>query len=116
MATVGASPASAHHSFTATYHADQLITVSGTVEQFLFRNPHTFVHILGPGKDGKIEQWTVEWGGGAALAHERITSTTLKAGDKVVITGNPARDDDHRIRLQKITRPLDGWSWDGTFD
>jgi hypothetical protein len=60
----------------------------------------------------------VEWGGGAALARDgAVNSTTLKPGDKVVITGNPGRvADDHRIRLQKIVRPKDGWTWGGNFD
>ena len=119
MATgLGAAvPASAHHSFPATYHVDQTTSLTGTVVQFLFRNPHSFVHVMAPDKDGKMQRWAVEWGGGAALARERITSTTLKPGDKVTIVGNPAREDaDHRIRMQKITRPADGWTWGGTFD
>ena len=112
-----AAPASAHHSFPATYHIDQTTSITGTVVQFLFRNPHSFVHVMAPDKDGKMQRWAVEWGGGAALARERITSTSVKPGDKVTIVGNPARvDADHRIRMQKITRPADGWTWGGTFD
>jgi hypothetical protein len=85
--------------------------------QFLFRNPHSFVHVMAPDKQGKMQRWAVEWGGGAALARERITSTSVKPGDKVTIVGNPARvEADHRIRMQKITRPADGWTWGGTFD
>ena len=117
MAGAAAAPAFAHHSFPATYHVDQTTSVTGTVVQFLFRNPHSFVHVMAPDKAGKMQRWAVEWGGGAALARERITSTTLKPGDKVVIEGNPARvDADHRIRMQKITRPADGWTWGGNFD
>ena len=112
-----AAPATAHHSFPATYHIDKMQTVEGEVVQFLFRNPHSFVHVMAPDKSGKMQRWAVEWGGGAALARERITSTTLKPGDKVKITGNPGRNDaDHRIRMQKIERPKDGWAWGGDFD
>jgi hypothetical protein len=36
----------------------------------------------------------------------------LKPGDHVVISGNPGRNPaDHRVRLLKIQRPKDGWSW-----
>lgn len=116
-ATVGA-PAYAHHSFPATYHIDQMETVEGEVVQFLFRNPHSFIHVQGKGKDGKVYRYAVEWGGGAALARSGgINARTLRAGDKVIVTGNPGRNDaDHRIRLQKIVRPADGWQWGGTFD
>lgn len=117
LAMAAAAPASAHHSFPATYHIDQQTKIEGTVVQFLFRNPHSFVHVMAPDKQGKMQRWAVEWGGGAALARERITSTSVKPGDKVIIEGNPARvDADHRIRMQKITRPADGWTWGGTFD
>ena len=117
LAMAVAAPASAHHSFPATYHIDQMTKIEGTVVQFLFRNPHSFVHVMAPDKQGKMQRWAVEWGGGAALARERITSTSVKPGDKVIIEGNPARvDADHRIRMQKITRPADGWTWGGTFD
>jgi cell shape-determining protein MreC len=118
LAAVGvAAPASAHHSFPATYHVDQTTSISGTVVQFLFRNPHSFVHVMAPDKDGKMQRWAVEWGGGAALASQNVTSTSLKAGDKVTISGNPGRNPaDHRIRMQKIVRPADGWQWGGNFD
>lgn len=107
----------AHHSFPATYDVDATTSISGTVVQFLFRNPHSFVHVMAPDKAGKMQRWAVEWGGGAALARERITSTTLKPGDKVTISGNPGRVvEDHRIRMQRITRPSDGWMWGGEFD
>jgi hypothetical protein len=112
-----AGGAQAHHSFPATYHVDQTVTINGTVVQFLFRNPHSFVHVMAPDKTGKMQRWAVEWGGGAALARDRITSTSIKPGDRVIIEGNPARTEaDHRIRMQKITRPADGWTWGGSFD
>jgi hypothetical protein len=114
---VMADAAQAHHSFPATYHVDQTVTINGTVVQFLFRNPHSFVHVMAPDKTGKMQRWAVEWGGGAALARDRITSTSIKPGDRVIIEGNPARTEaDHRIRMQKITRPADGWTWGGAFD
>ena len=117
LAAAVAAPAVAHHSFPATYHIEQQTKIEGTVVQFLFRNPHSFVHVMAPDKQGKMQRWAVEWGGGAALARERITSTSVKPGDKVVIEGNPARvAADHRIRMQKITRTTDGWTWGGTFD
>ena len=46
MGAVAPQPALAHHSFPATYLVDQIITIDGTVSQFLFRNPHSFVHVM----------------------------------------------------------------------
>ena len=116
LGTVGT--AWAHHSFPATYHVDQMVTISGEVVQFLYRNPHSFIHVMANGPDGKTYRYAVEWGGGAALARDgAVNSTTLKPGDKVTISGNPGRvEEDHRIRLQKIVRAKDGWTWGGNFD
>ena len=113
-AFMAAIPASAHHSFAATYFEDKNITVEGTLVQFMFRNPHSFVHIEAPDDKGNMETWAVEWGGGGQLSREGVTRETLKPGDHVIITGNPGRNEsDHRIRMQSITRPKDGWHWKG---
>jgi Family of unknown function (DUF6152) len=110
------SPSYAHHSFPATYIVDEQITIKGTVVQFLFRNPHSFVHILAPDKNGVMQRWAVEWGAGGALSRENVGHDVLKPGDKVEVTGNPGRNPaDHRIRMRSILRPSDGWKWSGTF-
>jgi DNA/RNA endonuclease YhcR with UshA esterase domain len=104
----------AHHSFAATYFVDQEITVEGTLTQFMFRNPHSFVKVDVKDDKGQIQTWAVEWGGGAQLTQAHVTRDTLKPGDHVIVTGNPGRDPtEHRIRLHKIVRPSDGWTWEG---
>jgi DNA/RNA endonuclease YhcR with UshA esterase domain len=104
----------AHHSFAATYFVDQEVTVEGTLSQFLYRNPHSFVKVDVPDGKGGVQTWAVEWGGGAQLTQDHVTRDTLKPGDHVIVTGNPGRDpSEHRIRLHKIVRPADGWMWEG---
>jgi hypothetical protein len=116
LAIVGGVPAQAHHSFTSTYDVNQVMTIQGTVLQFLFRNPHSFVHMMAADKSGKMNVWAVEWAGGAALGGAAVTHTTLRPGDKIIVTGNPARDMSlHRLRMRAIVRPSDGWKWEGTF-
>ena len=113
-ALAAGAAAYAHHSFAATYFVDKEVTVEGTLTQFLFRNPHSFVKVEAPDDKGQMVTWAVEWGGGAQLNQEHVTRDTLKPGDHVVVTGNPGRDpSDHRIRLHKIVRKSDGWKWEG---
>jgi hypothetical protein len=110
-------PAFAHHSFAATYFEDKTQKIEGTLVQFLFRNPHSFVHVEVKGENGQVERWAVEWGGGGQLGRQGITRETLKPGDFVIVTGNPGRKaEDYRLRMVTITRPSDGWKWGGTFD
>ena len=113
---VASAPVAAHHSFPATYAVDDHIKIEGTVVQFLFRNPHSFVHVMAPDKNGVMQRWAVEWGAGGALGDAGVTRDSLKPGDKVVVSGNPGRNPaDHRIRMESIVRPKDGWKWAGTF-
>lgn len=113
-----ALPAVAHHSFPATYLIDQEITIKGKVVQFMFRNPHSIIHVLAPDENGKEVRWAVEWAAAGALQRENVaTRELLRPGDEVIIKGAPGRNpQDHKIRLNHIERPADGWSWGGTFD
>ena len=111
---VAGSRAYAHHSFAATYFVDQTITVKGTVKEFLWRNPHSFIKVEGPDEKEEMQTWSIERGGGAQLTQAHVTRDTLKPGDKVVIVGNPGRDAaEHRVRIKSIARPSDGWKWEG---
>ena len=110
-ALVGAQ-AYAHHSFAATYHEDQTVQVEGTLIQFLFRNPHSFVHLNVKEKDGTDVRYSIEWGGAGQLQGQGVTRETLKIGDFVKISGNPGRNPkDHRLRMLFLERPKDGYSY-----
>jgi len=114
LASLLGGRAYAHHSFAATYFVDQSIKIEGTVTQFLYRNPHSFLKVDGPDDKGETQSWSIEWGGGAQLTQSNVTRDTLKPGDHVIVTGNPGRDTaEHRIRMHSIVRPSDGWKWEG---
>lgn len=109
-----AAGAYAHHSFAATYFVDQTAKIDGTVKEFLWRNPHSFIKVEAPDEKGDMQLWSIEWGGGAQLSQAHVTRDTLKPGDRVIVVGNPGRDPaEHRIRIKSITRPSDGWKWEG---
>ena len=103
----------AHHSFAATYHEDQTVTIEGELVQFMFRNPHSFVHVNVKEKDGTVRRYAVEWGGAGQLGGQGVNSQTLKVGDYVVITGSPGRrfPEEARVRMVTLRRPSDGFDW-----
>jgi len=114
---VSSGRAYAHHSFAATYFEDKTQKIEGNLVQFLYRNPHSFVHVEAKDDAGVMQRWAVEWGAGGQLGRQGVTRETLKPGDHVIIVGNPGRNpEDHRLRMVNITRPSDGWKWGGTFD
>ena len=107
----------AHHSYAATYDTVKDQKLEGKLVQFVYRNPHSFVHIEAPDKDGTTQRWAVEWGAGGQLNRQGVSRETLHTGDHVIVTGNPGRNPaDHRLRMKTISRPSDGWKWGGTFD
>ena len=104
----------AHHSIGATYDGSKEVKLVGKIVEFNFRNPHAFVHVEAPDEKGVMQRWAVEWGGAASLGGQGVTRTTLKAGDEVVITGNPARGMEngvHRVKMNTLLRPKDNFGW-----
>lgn len=111
------TPLYAHHSAAATYFRDKVQTIEGELVQFLYRNPHSFVHVETKDAQGNVTRWAVEWASGGQLTKAGVTRETLKPGDRVIVTGNPARNpDEHRLLMKTVTRPWDGWTWDGVVD
>ena len=94
-----------------------ILTIEGELVQFLYRNPHSFVHVMAPDDKGEMQRWSIEWGGGGQLARQGVGRETLKVGDKVVVVGDLGRNPaDHRLRMRSIVRPSDGWKWGGEFN
>lgn len=103
---------SAHHSFQASYDTETTIRIEGTLVSFLLRNPHSHVYVMAPDEKGEMHRWGVEWGGASLLMRQGLTRESLKSGDHVIITGNPGRNPgDHRLRMQTLHRPVDGFGW-----
>ena len=114
-ASLLAAGAGAHHSFAATYFEDKTQKIEGNIVQFMFRNPHSFVHVEAPDENGQMQRWAAEWAATAQLKESGVDYDALKPGDHVIVTGNPGRTPaDHRLRMQSVERPKDGWKWSGT--
>src|SRR5215471_4707055 len=114
VATMSSVAAYAHHSFAGSYIEDKVVTLEGTVTEFNIRNPHSFISIEVTDKDGKVSRWGGEWGGVTQLTQSGVNRFTLKIGDKIIIEGAPARDSsDHKVLVRSVTRPSDGYKWQG---
>ena len=112
IAALVAASASAHHSFGATYEVSKQIKLEGKIVQFVYRNPHSFVHIEAPDAEGATQRWAVEWGGTAQLTTAGVTRESLKVGDKVTIVARPSRvPGEYRVLMVNLLRPSDGFTW-----
>ena len=111
---IGADRVFVHHSFSATYDSNQKVEIEGVVKEFVWRNPHSFMRIDVTDKDGTIKTWALEWGSTNDLTQAQITRTTLKPGDRLLVTGESARDNSSlRLLISSVKRPSDGFEWRG---
>ena len=102
----------AHHSQAAQYDTSKEVKIQGTLVQFQFRNPHTFIQVEAPDESGNMVRWSIEWGGVGQLNGQGVTRTTLKYGDPVIITANPSRTpNDHKLHMLTLKRTSDGFGW-----
>jgi hypothetical protein len=110
---LAAAPVFAHHSFAGSYFEDQNARIEGTLVEFDYRSPHSFVIVdAADPKTGEAVRWAVEWRSGARLGREGVTKETLKPGDHVIVLGHPGRNpEEHRLHMAGIRRTSDGWKY-----
>lgn len=75
----------------AGFDRTQNMSLEGVVKEFSWQNPHSWIEIDVPGKDGKTVTWNVEMTAPAYLVRAGWKKTSLKPGDKVTIVGNPLK-------------------------
>ena len=85
----GGNNSFAHHSF-AMFDADNPIELVGTVREFKYTSPHTFV-VLEVTENGTVKTWSLEGVSPSALVREGWSSSTLKPGDEVKMIVSPLR-------------------------
>jgi uncharacterized protein DUF6152 len=86
-----AGVASAHHS-AAGIDRSKTVELVGTVKQFGWTNPHSWMEVEVSDKKGGTTTWKVEMTSPAYLVRAGWKSTTVKQGDEVKVTVRPLRD------------------------
>lgn len=99
---LAAPSAHAHHSFAVHFVGDELVTVSGVVTEFTFRNPHGLVMLDETRSDGTIVHWRIETNSPNILRRRGWAPDSVKAGDAVTIEGYPARDGSSSMRVARL--------------
>src|SRR5262250_2805637 len=86
-----ATPAQGHHSF-AMFDREKTITVSGTLKEFEWTNPHCWLHINVVDPNGKTLEWAFEMGSIGQVTQQGWKMDTVKPGDKITIDAHPMKD------------------------
>jgi hypothetical protein len=108
----GAVRVAAHHSFTAVYLEDEVLTIEGQLVELIYRNPHSYLHVLAPDRSGQMRRWAVEWDSWPEIRRSTADTDALRIGDRLVVTGHAGRDPSaYRLRLRTMIRVKDGHRW-----
>jgi len=111
LLVAAAAPVLAHHLITEVYDVTRAMTISGSVERVVLKNPHTFVHLSVLDDEGRTRTWAVELEGATKLRRQGIDSKTFTIGDEVTVCGNPGRDaSQYRLLMLELRRPGDGFA------
>ena len=89
---VGNSRVQAHHAFSAEFDADKPVTLTGTVAEMQWINPHAWLWVDVLGTDGETERWGFEFGPPNTLIRAGWTKSTVPPGLEVTVQAFLAKD------------------------
>lgn len=94
----------AHHS-SSVYDRENHITLHGVVTEYLFASPHVRIYFETKNKDGHLEKWTALSAPPQRLYRSGWSVKSLKAGDKITVTGAPRKDGTHILSVRRLVGP-----------
>jgi Family of unknown function (DUF6152) len=92
----GMSPAYAHHGWGG-YDASRLVTLTGTVEEFAYQNPHASARVEADGKS-----WLVVLAPPFRMQSRGLPQDAIKPGDAITLEGYVSRSDPQELRAERI--------------
>ena len=96
FAAIAASalPAAAHHSFSM-FDQTRQVTLKGTVKEFQWTNPHSWLQLKVLSPTGETEDWSIEMLSPNVLGRMGWKRNSVKVGDEVTVTIHPVRSGAH---------------------
>jgi hypothetical protein len=93
----------AHHG-TSLYEMNREITLKGTIKEWSFGNPHTWLWLNVTASDGKAEEWSIESAPPTYLAGQGWSAATLKPGEEITALVSPRRGEARSGILLEVHR------------
>jgi hypothetical protein len=99
-----ATVALAHHS-VSMYDMEHPTTLKGIVERVEWTNPHGYIYLEVKDDKGQTVEWAVEINSPNFLKHNGWTSTIVKPGDVITVTGGAAKSGAKTMRCTTVVLP-----------
>jgi Family of unknown function (DUF6152) len=99
-----AVPAAAHHSFSM-FDVAKRVMLEGTVKEFQWTNPHSWIHLTVTDKEGKSVEWPVEMGAPSGLVRQGWLPKTLTPGMEIKLIIHPLKSGDPGGQFLQVTLP-----------
>ncbi len=100
MLAFAAVPLPAHHSWPV--NMDRLVTVKGTVIEFMWANPHPMITLEVHGNGGRTEKWMAGGPSIVRMTANGWTKTTVKPGDVITGIGYQYTNGQKIVRLERV--------------
>ena len=100
---LGAAAALAHHSNSA-YQVDEIITLEGTVAEWRWSNPHTWLIMNVANDAGEVVEWAVEGRAPGILGRAGWDREVLRPGETVTVHASPAKDGSAVGIIARVTK------------
>ena len=96
---------SAHHSLSVEFDTDKTVTLTGSITEMKWSNPHGWLYIDVKDAKGEIQKWAVEFASPNQLYRRGWRREDLPVNAVVVVNGYPSRDNTARISATDVKLP-----------
>jgi DNA/RNA endonuclease YhcR with UshA esterase domain len=96
--------AAAHHSAPVFYKIDERVTISGTVTEFRFSNPHAILKLDVVAESGETQHWTAETTSPSILRRRGWSQQSFEPGERVTLEAMPSVDGSYLVRIVRAFR------------
>jgi len=103
MLLLFAVPAARAHHSTSMYDMEHPSTYTGVVTRVEWTNPHGYIYLNIKNDKGGVDEWAMEINSPNFLRHNGWTSTTVKPGDTITVTGGAAKSGAKTMRCTSVT-------------
>jgi len=103
-ALLAVTPSLAHHS-AAMFDRETEIVLAGTVKEFQYTAPHSWVQVMVENEAGEMVEWSIEGGAPNSLLRRGIKPTSLSPGETVSVRAHPMVDGQPGALIIDVTKP-----------